>query len=69
MTKKTEKPYTTEDFEKNIQIMKDEDLPMTAPIEVTIEGDDNVYHIESLGHFHVIPNMTIHLKLKSIYED
>lgn len=58
------KPYTTEDFIKNIETMKEENLPMTAPIEVTIEGDDNVYEIESLGHFHVIPNMTINLKLK-----
>lgn len=58
------KPYTTEDFIKNIETMKEEKLPMTAPIEVTIEGDDNIYVIESLGHFHVIPNMTINLKLK-----
>lgn len=58
------KPYTTKDFEKNIKIMKDEELPLTAPIQVTIEGDDNIYEIVGLGHFHVIPNMTIHLKLR-----
>ena len=58
--------YTTADMKKNIQSMEDEDLEMTAEVEVTIEGDDNLYVIESLGHFHVIPNVTIHLKLKKV---
>lgn len=60
------KPYTTQDFKNNIATMEEEELPLDAPVEVTIEGDDNLYHIESLGHFHVIPNMTIHLKLKKV---
>jgi len=64
MSKK--KPYTTADFKKNIQNMEEEGLPLTAPVEVTIVGDNNVYHIESLGHFHFIPNMTITLKLKRV---
>ncbi len=60
------KPFTTQDFKNNIETMEEEKLPLDAPVEVTIEGDDNLYHIESLGHFHVIPNMTIHLKLKKV---
>ncbi len=44
--------------------MEDEGLDLTAPVEVNIEGDGDHYSIESLGHFHVIPNMTISLKLK-----
>lgn len=59
-----DKPYTTKDFKKAIKMMEDEKLPLTAPVEVTIDGDNNIYEIESLGHFHVIPNMTIHLKLR-----
>lgn len=64
MAKKEKKPYTTEDLKKAIQAMEDEGLDLTAPIEVSVEGDSDHYDVESLGHFHVIPNMTIHLKLK-----
>jgi len=62
--KKEQKPYTTEDIKKSIQVMEDEKLDLTAPVEISIEGDGGIYEIESLGHFHVIPNMTISLKLK-----
>lgn len=58
------KPYTTEDIKKNIETMEEEKLPLDAPVEVTIEGDGDTYEIDSVGHFHAIPNMTIHLKLK-----
>lgn len=57
------KPYTTEEIKKNIQVMEDEGLPLTAPIEVTIKGIDGYFHIVHLGHFHAIPNMTIELEL------
>lgn len=58
------KPYTTEDIKKAVKTMEDEKLDLTAPVEVTIEGDGDHYEIASLGHFHVVPNMTISLKLK-----
>ncbi len=63
MTKKKE-AYTTEDLKKSIQAMEDEGLDLTAPLELSVEGDGDIYEIERLGHFHAIPNMTISLKLK-----
>jgi len=57
-------PYTTEDVKKNIQVMEKEGLPLDAPVEVFIDG--KTYHIVSLGHFHVIPNMTIELRLMKV---
>jgi hypothetical protein len=62
---KNQKSYTAEDIEKNIQTMKDEGLSLDAPVEVTIEGDEDTYEVENMGHFHVVPNMTISLKLKN----
>lgn len=64
MAKKEKQPYTTEDLKNAIKTMEDEGLDLTAPIEVSVEGDSDHYDIERLGHFHVIPNMTIKLKLK-----
>lgn len=64
MAKKEQKAYTTEDLKKAIQAMEDEGLDLTAPLELSVEGDSDHYDIESIGHFHAIPNMTIHLKLK-----
>lgn len=58
------KPYTTQDLKSNIETMEEEKLPLDAPIEVSIEGDGDTYEIESVGHFHAIPNMTLSLKLK-----
>lgn len=61
---KKSKPYTTQDLKSNIETMEKEELSLDAPVEVTIEGDSSTYEIESVGHFHAIPNMTISLKLK-----
>lgn len=58
------KAYTTEDLKKSIQAMEDEGLDLTAPLELSVEGDGDHYEIERIGHFHAIPNMTINLKLK-----
>lgn len=58
------KSYTTEDLKKSIQAMEDEGLDLTAPLELSVEGDNDHYEVESIGHFHAIPNMTIRLKLK-----
>lgn len=57
-----EHTYTAQDFKKNIETMESEGLPLDAPVEVEIDG--KTYHIKGLGHFHVIPNMTILLELK-----
>lgn len=56
------KPTTTQDIKNAIQVMEDEGLPLTANVEIWIGG--KVYHIKSMGHFHVIPNMTIELVLQ-----
>lgn len=61
---KKQKEYTTADLKKAIESMEKEGLDLDAPIELSVEGDGDHYSIESIGHFHVIPNMTIHLKLK-----
>ena len=58
------KSYTTEDLKKSIQAMEGEGLDLTAPLELSVEGDSDHYEVESIGHFHAIPNMTIRLKLK-----
>ena len=54
--------YTTEDFKKAIAQMEDEDLPLDAPVEVSI--GDKIYNVTGIGHFHIMPNMVISLELK-----
>jgi hypothetical protein len=53
--------YTTQDLKDSIAAMEDEDLPLNAATEVHIDG--KVYYITSIGHFHIVPNMTIELTL------
>lgn len=53
--------FTTADLKRGIEEMEKEGLPLDAPLEVHIKN--KVYHVTRIGHFHVIPNMTISLKL------
>lgn len=56
------KPYTTKDLKDAITAMEDEELPLDAKLEVYIDG--KTYNVVSVGHFHVVPNMVIELKIK-----
>lgn len=59
--KKTKKQWaTTEDLKKVISHMENEDgLNLGARVEVYIEGEDDRYGITSMGHFSIVPNMTL----------
>lgn len=60
------KAYTTQDLKDSIQAMEDEGLPLDAKTEIHI--NNKIYHIQRIGHFHVVPNMTIQLVLKKATE-
>lgn len=52
--------FSVADLKRAIEIMEEEGLDLNALVQVY--ANDKEYNITRLGHFHVIPNLTIDLE-------